>query len=152
MPEVKAANDVSVLSLVPDGKERIRMSLRKAMQLKSVVCDNPTTQEVKTAIEQTKDDNVVEYRKAYHYKEVHRRRKGVFEIAKHEIIEHIGSRAFTIIDPKFREICSWHGYNPSSLAGTLVKCGFVDCIGNSKHRTKSNNNSRYRVYRIKPQH
>jgi hypothetical protein len=153
MPEVQSIQqqDFTTLRLTKNGTDRMKVSLRAAMMLKSTVSDSPTKEEVKIVLDACNGEPGVEYRKAYHHKEASRRRQGVFNIAKKEIIKTIGDRTFTIIDPAFREICSRHGYNPSSLAGTLVKYGFVDCIGLSRHITQSKNHSRYHVYRVKPQ-
>jgi len=97
--------------------------------------------------------SVYKERREYHQKEVYRRKNRICDLAKQQVLDTFGyHRSFTAKHPEFMAICEEYNYSPWSLAGTLVRYGFVECIGQQEHRVKSRDLSYIKIYRVvKPQ-
>lgn len=73
-------------------------------------------------------------------------------IDKHAAVElRTWEKPIHIRDPEFEQICYKYNYNPSSLAGTLVKYKFMEIVGFRRNPNTKSKNSKFRVYRILPQ-
>lgn len=145
--------DVGPVIIRPAGEVK-RVSIREAIKIKSLICEISTDGEVSKILEECQKPyrSVFRQTRHYHRLESFRRVNRICFVAKTEILQAIGyDREFTIRDPEFEQICYKYNYNPSSLAGTLVKYKFMEIVGFRRNPNTKSKNSKFRVYRILPQ-
>lgn len=145
--------DLQPIVVRPNGEIK-RVSIRDAIRIKSQISAHSTDKEVSNVLGECQQPcpSVFRHTRQYHALESYRRANRVCEVAKSEILKAIGYyHVFTIRDPEFEEVCQRHGYNPASLAGTLVKYGFMEIVGFRRNPNTKSKNSKIRTYQILPQ-
>jgi hypothetical protein len=135
-----------------DGATRT-VSIREAIKLKSCISETSSDRDIKEALRACAKPipSVFRTTRVYHAIESQRRKEGIFKRAKQQVIDAIGyDREFTIRTLEFVEVCREHGYNPSSLAGSLVKYGVVTSVGKQITKRYKRGHSYILVYRLTP--